>query len=566
MTETGAAMVVKALQLEGVDTVFGIPGGSNLALYDALGQSPVKHILVRHEQAAAHAADGYARASGRTGVCFATSGPGATNLVTGLANACMDSSPVVAITGQVTRRLVGTDAFQEADIAGITIAVTKHNYLVREVNDIPRILREAFYIAGTGRKGPVLVDIPRDLLAAHGCFLYPSSVDLPGYTLDTRVDAQAVREAADAIRSSRRPLIIAGGGVAASVTEDLLLNLAELCNAPVVFTLMGLGTMPYDHPLALGMIGMHGLHTANKATSACDLVIGIGTRFDDRAVGVVNGFASRAKVIHIDIDPAEIDKNVKADIAIVGDARLVLPALLEDLKQGAPEPGRTVAWLRQLGKWAAAAPAGPKGEPGTLKPQDVIGAIWDETGDQAIVATEVGQHQMWAALYSRLKVPRRFITSGGLGTMGFGFPAAIGAKVARPDLPVILVAGDGSFQMNIQELGTAAQYGIPIVVCVLNNAGLGMVRQWQTLFYGQRHFAVDFSVNPDFVKIAEAYGLPGLRVTAEDEIRPALRRALESGKTFVIDFQVAPQENVFPMTVDSGPVMPIRRKKQRPSS
>ena len=554
MNETGAAMVIKALQLEGVNTIFGIPGGSNLALYDALGQSPINHILVRHEQAAAHAADGYARASGRTGVCFATSGPGATNLVTGLANALMDSSPIVAITGQVTTRLVGTDAFQEADIAGITIGVTKHNYLVRDVNDIPRIMREAFYIAGTGRKGPVLVDIPRDLLAAHGCFQYPDSVDLPGYTLDSRIDEQAVRDAADAIRSSRRPLIIAGGGVVASATEDLLRSLAELCNAPVAFTLMGLGILPYDHTLALGMIGMHGLHAANKAASACDLVIGVGTRFDDRAVGVISGFASRAKVIHIDIDPAEIDKNVKTDIAMVGDARLVLPALLEELGQDAPEPGRTVTWLRQLGKWAASAPAGPEVEPGALRPQSVIEAIWDEIGDQAIVATEVGQHQMWAALCSRLKSPRRFITSGGLGTMGFGFPASIGAKVAKPELPVVLVAGDGSFQMNIQELATAAQYDIPVVVCVLNNAGLGMVRQWQTLFYDRRYFAVDFSVNPDFVKIAEAYGLPGLQVTAEDGIRPALRQALESGKTFVIDFRVEPQENVFPMTVDSGPV------------
>ncbi len=563
MTETGAEMVMHALQIEGVDTVFGIPGGSNLALYDVLGQSSIRHILVRHEQAAAHAADGYARASGRTGVCFATSGPGATNLVTGLANACMDSSPLVAITGQVTRRLVGTDAFQEADIAGITIGVTKHNYLVREVNDIPRILREAFYIAGTGRKGPVLVDIPRDLFIAHGCFLYPDSVDLPGYKVDTSVDTEAVREAADAIRSSRRPLIIAGGGVAASGTEHLLVELAELCNTPVVFTLMGLGTVPHGHPLALGMMGMHGIRVANKAAAACDLVIGIGTRFDDRAVGVIEGFASRARVIHIDIDSAEIDKNVRTDIAIVGDAGLILPVLLDELKQDTPEPGRTAAWLRQLGRWAAAAPAGSEAEPGTLRPQSVIEAISDETGDQAIMATEVGQHQMWTALYSRLKAPRRFITSGGLGTMGFGFPAAIGAKVARPELPVVLVAGDGSFQMNIQELATAAQYDIPVVVCVLNNAGLGMVRQWQTLFYGSRYFAVDFSVNPDFVKIAEAYGLPGLRVTTEDGIRPALWQALESGKTFVIDFQVAPHENVFPMTVDSGPVLPVRRKRAK---
>jgi len=562
LVQTGADMVISALLLEGVDTVFGIPGGSNLALYDALAGSPIRHILVRHEQAAAHAADGYARASGRVGVCFATSGPGATNLVTGLANACMDSSPIVAITGQVKQSLVGTDAFQEADIAGITIGVTKHNYLVRELNDIPRIVREAFYIAGTGRYGPVLVDIPRDLLAARGCPVYSGSIDLPGYTPGVDVDMQAVRAAADAIRSSRKPLIIAGGGVVASRTEHLLKELAGLCGVPVALTLMGLGVVPYDHPLALGMIGMHGLHSANRAATACDLVVGVGTRFDDRAVGVIGGFASKATVVHIDIDPAEIDKNVRADIALVGDARSILPALLEELKDRAPEPGKTAAWQRQVKKWRAAGQTSFQAEPGELKPQSVMEAIWDEAGDQAIVATEVGQHQMWAALHSRLRAPRRFITSGGLGTMGFGFPAAIGAKVAKPDTPVVLVAGDGSFQMNMQELATAAQYDIPIVVCIINNGGLGMVRQWQTLFYGRRHFAVDFSSNPDFVKIAEAYGLPGLRVTTEDGVRPALRKALASGKTFVIDFMVAQQENVFPMTIDGGPVIPIRRKKK----
>jgi acetolactate synthase-1/2/3 large subunit len=432
------------------------------------------------------------------------------------------------------------------------------------LNDIPRAVHEAFYIAGTGRYGPVLVDIPRDLLAARGCSTYSGSMDLPGYTPVIEVDMQAVRAAADAIRGSRKPLIIAGGGVVASGTGHLLKDLAELCGAPVVFTLMGLGAIPYDHPLALGMIGMHGLHAANRAAQTCDLVVGVGTRFDDRAVGVIGGFASKARVIHIDIDPAEIDKNVRADIALVGDARLVLPALLEELKRDAPGPGKTVAWQRQVKKWAAAGATSCPVETGELKPQHVIEAIWDEAGDQAIVATEVGQHQMWAALHSRLKAPRRFITSGGLGTMGFGFPAAIGAKVAKPGAPVVLVAGDGSFQMNMQELATAAQYDIPIVVCVINNGGLGMVRQWQTLFYGQRHFAVDFSSNPDFVKIAEAYGLPGLRVTTEDGIRPALRQALASGKTFVIDFLVAQQENVFPMTIDGGPVIPIRRKKQEP--
>ena len=541
--KTGARTLIEALQREGVDTIFGYPGGSVLPIYDELYDSSIRHILVRHEQAAAHAADGYARASGRVGVCLATSGPGACNLVTGIATAYMDSVPVVAFTGQVPTGMLGNDAFQESDITGITMPVTKHNYLVKDAGDLDRVVQEAFYIARTGRPGPVLVDLPKDVTngpVKNGPPL-PEKVSLRGYQPTYEGHVRQIDKALDLIVEAERPLIYAGGGVVLSGASAELLEFAEAAAIPVTTTLMGLGAVPSDHPLSLGMLGMHGTQTANYAVTGCDLLIAIGARFDDRVTGKIETFAPGAAVIHIDIDPAEIGKNKVVDVPIVGDTKAVLQALLRRMKKR----GDTVDWMTRISTWKAQYPLSYR-EDDRLRPQYVIRELSDLLQGEGIIASEVGQNQMWAALYYCFKKPRTWITSGGLGTMGYGFPAAIGAHFARPDLPVVDIAGDGSFQMNIQELGTVAHYKIPVKVVILNNMYLGMVRQWQELFYDRRYAYTELPP-VDFVRIANAYGVEGIMVDEKEDVREALKTALATDGPYVLDFRIEREENVFPM-------------------
>jgi len=538
---TGAEIIVKALQAEGVEVVFGIPGGAVLPLYHELAVSPIRHILTRHEQGAAHAADGYARASGKAGVCIATSGPGATNLVTGIATAYMDSVPLVAITGQVPTGLIGKDAFQEADITGITMPITKANYLVTHVKDLAPVIREAFYVATTGRPGPVLIDIPRDITTQRTAFQYPPKLRLRGYRPKIAPHPLQVAQAAAAILESERPLLFIGGGVIASGAHEKVRELAELQDIPVIISLMGKGGFPENHPLFVGMVGMHGTVAANYAVSEADLLIGVGVRFDDRATGKVDTFAPKAKIIHIDIDAAEIGKIINPHIPIVADAREALEALLAEL--GSSKKERPL-WREIIKKWQEDYPLGY--EKKGLKPQYVIEQLNQLTGGKAIVATDVGQHQMWAAQYYRVEEPRSFLTSGGLGTMGFGLPAAIGAAMARPGKTVALISGDGSFQMNIQELATLSHYRLPVKILVINNGFLGMVRQWQELFY-ERRYAYTQLVNPNFSKVAEAYGIPGRQVFTPEEVVPALEEALSADGPFLLDFLVEPEENVLPM-------------------
>ncbi|OAT82405.1 biosynthetic-type acetolactate synthase large subunit [Desulfotomaculum copahuensis] len=539
MKKSGAQILVDTLQEQGVDTIFGFPGGSVLPIYDALYDADIRHILTRHEQGAAHAADGYARASGRPGVCLATSGPGATNLVTGIANAYMDSVPLVAFTGQVTTGLLGRDSFQEADITGITMPVTKHNYIVKDTRELAGVIREAFYIATTGRPGPVLVDIPKDVASNEIEYQDPGPVNLPGYHPQPVPPAEQLNRAAAAILRSERPVIYAGGGVVSSGAHRELRQLAEMLLAPVATTLMGLGSFPGDHPLSLGMPGMHGSKYANYAFCECDLLIAVGVRFDDRVTGKIDCFAPRAKILHIDIDPAEIGKNVRVDIPLVGDVRQVLAALIERLE--AKLPG---AWQEKIDTWKKEYPVTYE-ENGHLKPQQVIREIYRVTGGQARITTEVGQHQMWAAHYYTYTRPRSFISSGGLGTMGYGFPAAIGVQVACPGETVFDIAGDGSIQMNIQELATAVNYELPVNVAIMNNGFLGMVRQWQELFYNRRYAYTEL-VNPDFVRLAEAYGAAGRRVTTAREVAPALEEAVAAQKPVMLDFVIEREENVLP--------------------
>jgi len=538
---TGAEALIESLENEGVEVIFGYPGGSVLPIYDELYDAGIRHVLVRHEQAAAHAADGYAQATGRTGVCIATSGPGATNLVTGIATAYMDSVPLVAITGQVPRSLIGGDAFQEADITGITLPITKHNYLVKDVEDLPRIIKEAFYIASTGRPGPVLIDIPKDVTTDTLEFRYPQKINLRGYMPPKGVDVEQLREAAQLILRSERPVIYAGGGVIISNASSELLSLAETIMAPVTTTLMGKGAFPDTHPLSIGMPGMHGTKYANYAIQESDLIIAVGARFDDRVTGKLESFAPNAKIIHIDIDPAEIGKNARVDIPVVGDARAALSRLTGLVKEEQP---RTGAWIDRIKKWKEEFPLQYKRD--GLKPQYVVECI-NELYPDAIITTEVGQNQMWAAQYFNCTRPRTFITSGGLGTMGYGFPAAIGAKVGVPDATVIDIAGDGSFQMNSQELATAVQNNVPVVVAILNNGYLGMVRQWQELFFERRYSATIIEDSVDFVKLAEAYGALGLRVKEPEDVKAALKEAVDSGRPCIIDFIVERTENVSPM-------------------
>jgi len=540
---SGAKALIACLRNEGVDTIFGYPGGVLLPLYDELYDSDIRHILVRHEQGAAHAADGYARATGKVGVCLATSGPGATNLVTGIANAYMDSVPIVAITGQVPTPMIGNDAFQEADITGITLPITKHNYLIKNINDLPWVVKEAFYIASTGRPGPVLIDLPKDITTEEFEFEYPKRVYLRGYHPDIAVDNDRVKRAASMIRESKRPVIYAGGGVIISNAASELLKLAETIMAPVTTTLLGIGAFPGTHQLALGMPGMHGTKYANYAIQESDLLITVGARFDDRVTGKIDAFAPHAKVIHIDIDPAEIGKNIRVDLPIIGNAGPVMQSLGSHL-QGMQT--RSQEWLAKIAAWKKEQPLQYNRSENVIKPQQVVQEFYDACPD-AIIVTEVGQNQMWAAQYFKFESPRTFITSGGLGTMGYGFPAAMGAKVGCPNKTVIDIAGDGSFQMMSQELATVAKNDIKVIVAILNNGNLGMVRQWQQLFFDERYSYTNIADSVDFVKLAEAYGLIGIRVDEPSGISSAISEALAADRTVVIDFVVDPMENVFPM-------------------
>jgi acetolactate synthase-1/2/3 large subunit len=537
----GAQVVWESLLKEGVEVVFGYPGAASIPLYDTLpGYPQMRHVLARHEQGAAHAADGYARATGKVGVCMATSGPGATNLVTGIANAYLDSVPMVAITAQVARPVIGTDAFQEVDTTGITLPITKESYLVLEAASLAPVLRESFHLARTGRTGPVLVDIAKNALSEPVEYRYPEEVNLPGYKPVLEGHAAQVKRAAKLINEAERPLILAGRGVAIAGAHRELRELAEAGQIPVVTTLLGIGSFPESHVLSFGMPGMHGAAYANLAVDGADLLIAVGMRFDDRVTGRVNGFAPRAKVIHIDIDPAEIGKNVKVDVPIVGDARLVLEAIV---KQVLPR-GRS-EWLAQLERWRDEHPLVVR-ESGGLLPQYVIRQIYEVTGGGAIMVTGVGQHQMWTAQHCCYDKPNSLISAGGLGTMGFGLPASVGVKVGCPEEVVWCVDGDGSFQMTMQELGTIAQERLDIKIAIINNTYLGMVRQWQGLFYERRYVATPLS-GPDFVQIAGAYGIPGLKVTKREGVVPAIERALTEDGPFLIDFVVEPEEDVYPM-------------------
>ena len=541
--KTGAKLLIESLQREGTDTLFGYPGGSVLPIYDELYDSPLRHILVRHEQAAAHAADGYARASGRVGVCLATSGPGACNLVTGIATAYMDSVPIVAITGQVPTTMLGNDAFQESDIQGITMPITKHNYLVKDTSDIPRVIKEAFYIAGTGRQGPVLVDLPKDVNTRSVKEpVVPEKVVLRGYNPTYKGNKRQIDRAIELITAAERPLIYAGGGVISSNASPELVAFASGHGIPVTTTLMGIGCIPCDHPLNLGMLGMHGTEYANFAVTECDLLIAIGARLNDRVTGRIETFAPHAKIIHIDIDPAEIGKNKRVDVPIVGDTK----AVLADIIAGLAKKNACEAWQKRIRHWKQNHPLRYGKDNGCLHPQFILQQMNELLKGDAVIVSEVGQNQMWTAQYFCFRHPRTWITSGGLGTMGYGFPAAIGAHFARPDVPVFDVAGDGSIQMNIQEMGTVAQYKIPVKIAILNNMYLGMVRQWQELFYDRRYSYTELPP-VEFVKIGQAYGIDGIKVESCDEVMPALKAAVDCDGPFVLDFRIEREENVFPM-------------------
>jgi acetolactate synthase-1/2/3 large subunit len=540
--------IIECLKAEGVETVFGIPGGANLPTYDALYDGGIRHVLCRHEQGAGHAAEGYAKASGRVGVALATSGPGATNLVTAIADAVMDSVPTVFITGQVRTELIGTDGFQEADVTGITLPIVKHSLMVRDPVDIPRMIHEAFHIASSGRPGPVLVDIPQDLSRADIAYEPVDSVHLPGYRPTTEGNAKQIRQAAKALANARRPVIYAGGGV---INANASKELVEFCLSdrfPVTCTLMGLGGFPAPHEQWLGMLGMHGTRTANYAMDEADLICAIGARFDDRITGKLSEFAPRAKFIHIDIDPAEISKNVPAHIPIVGDAKRILPRLTREYRALETDGARLDGWWERIRGWQERYPLRyDDTQDSEIKPQRMIEAVYEATGGDAIVTSDVGQHQMWCAQYYHFPQPRRWINSGGLGTMGFGLPSAIGAQVACPDQTVVCVAGDGSLQMTSQELATAVTERIPVKVFVMNNGYLGMVRQWQELFWDRRYSAVDMAMNPDWVKLAEAYGAHGMRATDKGTLVEQMREAIATDGPVVLDVHVTKEENCYPM-------------------
>jgi acetolactate synthase-1/2/3 large subunit len=554
MQQTGSQILFTALKEENVDTLFGYPGGCVMDIYDEMFRQDIRHILVRHEQGAIHAADGYARASGRVGVCLVTSGPGATNTVTGIANAYMDSIPVVVLTGQVSTALIGSDGFQEVDITGITRTCTKHNFLVRNIGDLHRTIREAFQIARSGRPGPVLVDLPKDVIQSVAEAELPRTAVSPAE--ESCPDLEGLcNEALKMLLQAKKPLIIVGGGVILGKASEIFRTFVKIFQIPVVSTLMGLGAFPASDPLWTGMLGMHGAYSANMAVSDCDLLMAVGVRFDDRATSKVSAFAPHARIIHIDIDPVSIDRIVRTDLAIVSHCTPALDTLLRlSDEQGLALPERQIrAWHNQLRQWKAEMPLSYCRNQ-NIKPQYVIEKLHQLTQGRAIIATEVGQHQMWAAQFYRFDEPNAFLTSGGLGTMGFGLPAAIGAQVACPDRIVVDVAGDGSIQMNIQELGTIVHYGLPVKVVILNNLYLGMIRQWQELFYGRRYSQSDMNQAPDFVKLAEAYGIKGLRATKPEEVKSVLQEGLETPGPVVMDFHVEPEENVFPMVKPGTPL------------
>ena len=540
---------MESLKAQGVDLIFGYPGGQIMPIYDALYHSDLKHILTRHEQGACHAADGYARVTGKIGVIFATSGPGATNLVTGLANAYMDSVPLVAVTGQVPTAAIGTDAFQEADIYGITIPVTKYNYLVKDATKLAEVFAEAFYIARTGRPGPVLIDIPRDVQLSTVDYRPVPETDIPllKYTPAPHYAYEAeLSKLVDLLRRAKKPVLYVGGGALTSGASETIRCLAKKATMPVTRTLMAAGVFPDDDELALGMAGMHGTRYANEAIDKADLLIAAGARFDDRVTGKISEFAKHATIVHIDIDPAEISKVVQTHLSITGDLKDVLETLLTKLEPVKID-GHT-AWLQQIKDWKAQYPLTYQSSETTIKPQYVIEQVSDLTKGEAIITTGVGQHQMWTALFCKFRHPRSFVSSGGLGTMGFGFPAGIGAQLGRPEKTVFTIDGDGSFQMNIQELATASYYNVPVKVVIINNGYLGMVRQWQELFYGRRYsqtFLADG--NPDFVMVAKGFGIEGFRITKPAEVRPTLEKALASDRPVIIDCKVEPEENVFPI-------------------
>jgi acetolactate synthase-1/2/3 large subunit len=553
MKISGAEILVESLKKEGVKHIFGYPGGVVLNIFDTLyDEKDIELILTRHEQGAIHAADGYARASGKVGVAIVTSGPGATNTVTGIATASMDSVPIVVFSGQVPTMLIGNDAFQEADIVGITRPCTKYNYLVKDVKDLARIIREAFHIASTGRPGPVLIDVPKDVSAGKADFEWPQHIHIKSYNPTYEGNKRMIRQAAHELIHAKRPVIMAGGGVIISDASKELKELAEFLNAPVTMTLMGLGGFPGSHCLSMGMLGMHGTYYANMAVQNSDLLIGIGVRFDDRVTGRTNSFAASARIIHIDIDPTSIRKNVRVDIPIVGDVKHVLREMSKDLKEEGKKKQQWSAvkksWLKQIDKWRKEKPLSYTYDNKVIKPEFVVEKIYELSKGDAIICTEVGQNQMWAAQFFKYDKPRRWLSSGGLGTMGYGFPAAIGAQLASPGQLVVDIAGDGSIQMNVQELATAVINKLPVKVAILNNGYLGMVRQWQELFFNERYSHSRLDVVPDFVKVAEAYGAIGLRASKPEEVEPVLKKAFKiKDKPVFMDFVVDWKEKVYPM-------------------
>lgn len=555
MKKTGSQILLECLRLEGVDTVFGYPGGTVINIYDDLMDSPINHILNRHEQAAVHAADAYARVTGKVGVAIATSGPGATNTITGIATAYMDSIPMVIISGQVPTPLIGNDAFQEADMIGITRPITKHNYLVRDVKDLARIVKQAFYIARTGRPGPVLIDLPKDVQIDSTTFEYPETVELRGYKPTVQANPRQLDKAVKMILAARKPVIYVGGGATLSDMSDDLLTFAEAIQAPVTTTLMGMSSFPKTHELSMGMLGMHGTFYANMAVTNSDLLIALGARFDDRVTGKIATFAPHAKIIHVDVDPTSIKKNVRVDLPVVGMLQDVLPKLTEKLQlqrddlDGCVES--TQPWRDQIAEWKEQHPMSYKQTKSTIKPQYVIEKLRELTDDDAIITTEVGQHQMWTAQFFDFIQPRTFVTSGGLGTMGFGLPAALGAQAAFPQRQVIDISGDGSFQMNSQELATLVQYRLPVKIVILNNNFLGMVRQWQQLFFDKRYSQTCMELPIDFVKLAEAYGATGLQATKVEDVEAVIKKGLETPGPVIMEFKVSREENVLPM-VPSG--------------
>ncbi|MBY0099085.1 acetolactate synthase large subunit [Mesobacillus maritimus] len=542
-TVTGADLLIEALKKEKVEVIFGYPGGAVLPIYDKIYDCGILHVLPRHEQGGIHAAEGYARISGNAGVVIATSGPGATNVVTGLADAMMDSLPLVVFTGQVATGVIGTDAFQEADILGITTPITKHNCQVRNIEDIPRIIKEAFHIATTGRPGPVLIDFPKDIAAGLVEQPAEAEIDLPGYQPTIEPNYLQIRKLTEAVSGAKKPVILAGAGILFSKGSELLLEYAEQQNIPVVHTLLGLGGFPADHPLFMGLGGMHGCYTANMALSECDLLVNIGARFDDRLTGNLKHFAPKATVAHIDIDPAEIGKNVPTAIPVVGDAKVALSMLV---KQNGKPPENS-EWIQTLNEWKKENPYWYEDSNSPLKPQRVTEMLYEKTNGEGIVVTDVGQHQMWAAQYYPFKNPDRFVTSGGLGTMGFGLPAAIGAQIADPSATVVAILGDAGFQMSTQELAVIRELNLPIKIAIFNNRSLGMVRQWQQIFYEERYSHSLIPSQPSFVKLADAYGIKAYEITSESEAEKVLAEVMNDNEPVLLDFRVAENENVYPM-------------------